>query len=105
MHQARWWLTLAARAGAFGPRSLLHLPHGGHVMGFKPTDTLPSIASTSVYIERNGIRYAVFHRSLAGSTSWTHDYTQKQSDNCPVCKGRPMSGAAMHREYGRAVRD
>lgn len=61
-------------------------------MGFKPTaDSTPADASTSVYVERNGVRYAVFHRGKRSATSWQHDYTQAASDSCSACAGRPVS--------------
>lgn len=48
--------------------------------------TLPRNASTAVYVNKEGVRYAVYHCTKAG-TAWQHS-TQERCPACPVSTER-----------------
>ena len=37
--------------------------------------------STAVYLNKEGVRYAVFHRTASGKEAWEHPY----SERCEAC--------------------
>lgn len=53
--------------------------------------TLPKTASTAVYMNKQGKRYAVYHE--AKSARWTHKNTAAEVRKCPAClhRGRKVA--------------
>jgi len=56
-----------------------------------PTPKLPKTATTAVYMNKAGKKYAVYHE--AKSARWTHKNTAAEVRSCPVCvnKGRKVA--------------
>jgi hypothetical protein len=47
---------------------------------------LPKTATTAVYMNKAGVKYAVYHWSK--SAQWQHKNTAKDMRGCPVCVNR-----------------
>jgi hypothetical protein len=50
--------------------------------------TLPANASTVVYTDKAGVKYAYYHVTPTGVTSWEHPYTGEARKACPVCTAK-----------------
>ncbi len=50
--------------------------------------TLPKGASTAVYVNKEGVKYAYYHKTPTGVTAWQHPYTDEARAECPVCLER-----------------
>lgn len=49
---------------------------------------LPANASTVVYTDKAGVKYAYYHVTPTGVTSWEHPYTGEARKACPVCTAK-----------------